>query len=137
MLAQLLIAGFLVAHATIHLAFLSRTPPATADGPPWPFSTAQSWLVTRFGVKPGTTRGIAVVLVTATMAGFTIAGLVALGVLPQAAWVPSIALGAIASLASLLAFFHPWLLLGAAIDLGLLWVVVIRGWETTAPGPGW
>jgi hypothetical protein len=136
MLASLLIAGFLVGHATVHLGFVSPTPPATAGGPPWPFSTAQSWLVTRFGVRPGTARGIAVALVTTTIAGFTVAGLVALGVLPESAWVPSVAIGAVASLASLIVFFHPWLLLGVAIDLGLLWVAVIHGWVPTAPGLG-
>ena len=33
----LLVAGFLLAHAAIHVAFIAPPPPATADGPAWPF----------------------------------------------------------------------------------------------------
>ena len=35
----LLVAGFLLAHAAIHVGFIAPPPPATADGPAWPFST--------------------------------------------------------------------------------------------------
>ena len=35
----LLVAGFLLAHAAIHVAFIAPPPPATADGPAWPFAT--------------------------------------------------------------------------------------------------
>jgi hypothetical protein len=28
----------------------------------------------------------------------------------------------------LLLFFHPWLVLGIAIDLGLLWAVLVADW---------
>lgn len=36
--------------------------------------------------------------------------------------------GSVGSLALLLSYFHPWLLLGVAIDLGLIWSVLILGW---------
>ena len=48
----LLVAGFLLAHAAIHVAFIAPPPPATADGPAWPFTTDRAWLVTRLGLDP-------------------------------------------------------------------------------------
>jgi hypothetical protein len=37
--------------------------------------------------------------------------------------------GAGASLAMLVLFFHPWLALGLAIDAVLLWAVLANGWR--------
>jgi hypothetical protein len=37
--------------------------------------------------------------------------------------------GAAASLAVLLVFFHPWLILGVAIDLVVIWSVIGAGWR--------
>ena len=42
----LLVAGFLLAHAAIHVAFIAPSPPATADGPAWPFAIDRAWPVT-------------------------------------------------------------------------------------------
>ncbi len=131
----LLIAGFLVAHAAIHIAFISPPPPATAGGPAWPFSTDRSWMVTRFGMAPGLARVLAYALVAATIGGFALAALTAIGVAPAAVWLPAVTIGAVASLAVLVAFFHPWLVLGVAINLGLLWAVVVAGWTLVSPGP--
>ena len=131
-----LIAGFLVAHAAIHIGFISPPPPATAGGPPWPFSTDRSWMVTKFGIASGRARVLASALVAATIGGFASAALTALGVAPAVVWLPAIAVGAVASLVVLVAFFHPWLSLGVAIDLGLLWAVLVAGWTPISPGSG-
>jgi hypothetical protein len=37
-------------------------------------------------------------------------------------------LGAIASLGVLILFFHPWLVVGLAIDVLVLWAVLVAGW---------
>lgn len=132
MLARLAIAGLLLAHAAIHVAFLSPSPPATADGPAWPFTTDDSWLVRRLGVEAGTARTLALALVALTLAAFAMAALVAVGIAPAWLWMPTAVTGATASLALLLVFFHPWLVLGVAIDIGLLAATLIAGW---APGP--
>jgi hypothetical protein len=131
----LLIAGFLVAHAAIHLAFVSPPPPETAGGPAWPFSTDTSWMVTRFGMAPDLARVLASALVAATIGGFALAALTVTGFAPPGVWLPAATIGAAASLAVLVAFFHPWLLLGVAIDIGLLWAVMIAGWTPVSPGP--
>ena len=58
----------------------------------------------------------------------------AVGFLPAAFWPAGVSLGALASLALLLVFFHPWLLLGIAIDLVLLWVVLVADWAPEGIG---
>jgi len=132
----LLIAGFLLAHAAIHVGFIAPPPPATADGPAWPFATDRSWLVTRLGLDMALLRWLAVALVAATIAGYALAALTALGFLPAAIWPAAIAIGSFASLGLLAACFHPWLLLGVVIDVALLWSCLVVGWQPGANGWG-
>jgi hypothetical protein len=124
----LFIAGFLLAHALIHVAFLAPDPPATADGPSWPFATDRSWLVGQLGVDQAVAQVVVAALVAVTIAGFAMAALVLLGVLPTAIWPAAIAIGSIASLGLLVACFHPWLVVGVVIDVALLWATLVAGW---------
>jgi hypothetical protein len=125
---RLAIAAFLLAHAAIHAGFVSPRPPATAGGPPWPFDTARSWALTGVGLDAGLGRSIAVALVAVTFVAFAVAELTALGFLPTALWAAAVTLGAIASVAVLVLFFHPWLVVGVAIDVALLWAVLVQQW---------
>jgi len=131
MLVRLAFAGFLLAHALMHVAFVAPAPPATADGPTWPFSTSESWLFTRLGVGPETTRLVALALIATTIGGFSLAALSVTGALPTGIWAPGIAIGAVSSIALLIAFFHPWLALGIGIDLILIWA----SWSPAVSGP--
>jgi hypothetical protein len=124
---RLVIAAFLLAHAGIHAAFVSPRPPATAGGPAWPFEL-RSWLLTPLGFGPEANRLIGRALVAATIGGFGLAAVGALSLAPAAAWTAGVSLGAIASLAILVLFFHPWLVLGVVIDLGLLWAALVADW---------
>jgi hypothetical protein len=128
MVIRALVAGFLLAHAAIHLAFIAPAPPATADGPAWPFTTNDSWLLGQIGLGPAGTRVLAGALVAVTLVALGIAALAGLGVVPAGLWVPALTAGSVASLGLLAAFFHPWLGLGVAIDVGLLWVGLVAGW---------
>ena len=128
MLVRFAVAGFLLAHALIHVAFVAPAPPATADGPAWPFTTSDSWLVSRLGVGPSEARLVAMALVAVTVGAFAVASLAALGLAPVALWAPAVTAGATASLAILVAFFHPWLALGVGIDLAVLWAALVAGW---------
>lgn len=121
MLVRLLFAGLLLAHALMHVAFIAPPPPATAGGPAWPFSTSGSWLFTRLRIGDEATRLVAFVLVATTIAGFSLAVLSVVGLVPAAIWAPGIAIGAASSMCLLIAFFHPWLVLGIGIDLILVW----------------
>jgi hypothetical protein len=129
MLMGLLVAVFLLAHGLIHVAFISPAPPATADGPAWPFVTDRSWLLRALGVQPEMVRILAMALVAATVVGFALAAVAALGVAPGL-WMPAIAIGSIASLGTLIGFFHPWLSLGIAIDVVLLCATFVSGWTS-------
>jgi hypothetical protein len=126
---KLLVAFGLLAHALIHVSWLTPAPPQTADGPQWPFDVARSWLVTGAGLDASVARLLAVALVAVTVACFAMAALATFGWgVPTAAWTPFVVGGAAASLALLVAFFHPWLSLGIVIDLVILWAATILSW---------
>ncbi len=129
---KLVLAVFLAAHALIHVSYLTPAPPQTAGGPAWPFQADHSWLITRFGLDPTLVRSLAVVLVAATIAAFLAAGLATLGWLSAAWWPGLVVLGAALSLTTLTVFFHPWLLLGIAIDVVVLLATVVGGWTPSA-----
>ena len=129
MIVKLLIAGLLAAHGLIHAGFVSARPAATAGGPPWPFELARSWVLTPLGVPTDAIRIVGVGLALASIVAFALAGLVVVGILPAALWPALAAAGSVASLAVLLVFFHPWLILGVAIDLVVIWSVVGVGWR--------
>jgi hypothetical protein len=128
---KLLVAAFLVAHALIHASYLAPAPPRTAGGPEWPFEMTRSWLVSALQLDPGLVRIAGTAVVAVTVALLVVAGLAAAGWFVPAAWWPALAAsGAAASLATLLVFFHPWIVLGIAIDLALLWAVLALGWHS-------
>lgn len=129
MLARLLVAAFLLAHAAIHAGFVSPRPVAKPGAPPWPFDLNRSWVFSRLRVRPQVVGALGLALVAATLGGFALAAVATLGILPASAWDPAVAVGSLASLALLVLFFHPWLVVGVAIDVLLLWVALVAGWS--------
>jgi hypothetical protein len=67
-------------------------------------------------------------LVAVTIGGLVLAGTAVLGFVPGAIGTAAVMVGAIGSLALLLLFFHPWLVLGVAIDLALISAVTLVRW---------
>jgi hypothetical protein len=132
MIVKLLIAAGLLAHGAIHTGFVSPRPPASAGGPPWPFTLETSWLLGPIGLDAATMRLVGIGLTAATIGGFALAAIATLGVLPQSLWVAGTAIGAVASLVLLIVFFHPWLILGLAIDALVLWAVLVARWAPTS-----
>ena len=128
MIPRLVLAAFLLAHALIHVAFLGPRPPATAGGPPWPFELGHSWVLDPLRVRRERARLVGTALVAITLGGFALACVAALGLGRPGLWIAAVGVGSLGSLALLIAYFHPWLLLGVAIDLGLMWAVLILGW---------
>jgi hypothetical protein len=123
----LLFSLFLVAHAAIHGLWFTPRPAPAARGPVWPFDVGLSALV-RAGVDEPAARRIGLILLTAVATGFVVAALGVLGILPAVAFASGIAIGATSSIAMLLAYFHPWLVLGIGIDVVLLWATLIARW---------
>lgn len=128
MVARLLIAAFLLVHGLIHTGFIAPAPPATAGGPPWPFDLRHSWLLSPLGLDAGLTRTLGTALVATTIAGFALAAIAGLAVMPDAVRSAGVVVGAVSSLALIGLFFHPWLAVGVAIDLYLLWSAVVTDW---------
>ena len=95
----------------------------------WPFVLGRSWILSRFGVPPGRLRIMGLALSAVTFAAFTLAALAVIGVLPAGLWLSAVAMGAGSSLALLVLFFHPWLVLGVAIDVLLLVAIFIGDWS--------
>ncbi len=131
---KLLLAAFLAAHALIHASYLAPAPPRTAGGPEWPFELTRSWLFTPLGLEPGVARRLGIALAGVTIILLGGAALAIAGwIVPAGLW-PGLALGgAVSSLLTLALFFHPWLVVGIAIDAVLVWAV-LGGWDPIGAG---
>jgi hypothetical protein len=134
MVLKLFLAAFLFLHGALHVSYLAPRPPATPGGPDWPFNLERSWLLTASSVAPELTRMLGLALVVMTLAAFTVAAAAMLGIIPGGMWPVGVALGAGSSLALLVLFFHPWLVIGVVIDLALLVVVLIARWAPDSLG---
>ena len=129
MIVRLALTGFLLAHALIHASFLAPRPAPTPGGPEWPFVLERSWALSPLGVEAGMSRFVGLALVAATIAAYGLAAVALLGGLPVPIWAAGTIGGSIASIALLVLFFHPWLVLGLAIDAGLLVAVLLLDWR--------
>ena len=128
MILRLGLAALIAGHGLIHLGFVSPRPAPSPGAPPWPFDAERSWLLGAVGIDAGVARAVAWVLVATLVAGYVVAALATLPILPAALFPPAAVIASIASLVLLLVFFHPWLVIGIAIDAVLLWAVVVGHW---------
>jgi hypothetical protein len=116
---KLVIGLFLLAHGLVHLLYLAPRPP---DDPRYPFVPETAWITRSLGMNAGAAKAAArtgAVVVAAVLGIAGIALIVGAGL-----WTTMAVLGAVISLALLIAFYDPWLTLGVAIDLaiiGLVW----------------
>ncbi len=131
---KILFAVFLLAHAAIHVSYISPRPPVTAGGPTWPFELGQSWLLSPLGLSADMTRIVGIGLLALLVIGFGIAALATFGVVPMTLWPGAVVVGAVASIAMLVLFFHPWLVAGVGIDLVLLWAALVADWTPASLG---
>lgn len=121
-------AGLLIGHGLIHLGFVSPRPVPAPGAPPWPFNLTRSWLLGSLGVPESAARAIGFGLIAVLVMAFGIAALTIVQWLPPAWFAPATVVGAVASLVVLATYFQVWLVLGVAIDLALLWGVLVAGW---------
>ncbi len=131
---KILFAAFLVLHGAIHLSYVSPRPPATAGGPAWPFSLDSSWILTPLGVGSDLGRALGVALAAVTIVAFALAAASVLGLLPPGLWSIAVGIGAASSIALLVLFFHPWLVLGIVIDVVLLAALWLGDWSPQTLG---
>jgi hypothetical protein len=134
-LPTLIAALLLVAHGLVHAFFLIPQPPEKPGSPAWPFSLDRSWVLAPLGVGARTARIIGIALLVVLVAGYGVGAVALVDWLPAGVFAPAITVGSVASLAMLALFFHPWLGLGFAIDIVLLWAVLANGWQPPVPAP--
>jgi len=128
MAVKLLFAGFLLAHAAVHLLFFAPKPAPVAGGSTWPFELGHSWALSPLGLGPDTLRILAIALIAVVIGAYALAALGLFGIGPAGLWVPAAAAGTLASLALLGLFYLPWLTIGVAIDIVVLWLVLVSNW---------
>ena len=124
----IVVAGLLLGHALIHGSYLMPQPAAKPGAPAWPFRLDRSWLLGAIGLPREISRVLGAGLVVVVMAAFALAAIASLGIGPTWLWWIGVTIGAMASLAILVLYFHAWLVLGIAIDIVLLWSVWVAGW---------
>jgi hypothetical protein len=130
-----LLAALILGHGLAHLAFVVPAPdPArtTGAGMPWPFDLGDSWLVGRFGLKPGVVRAAGGTLVAIAVATSLLAALATVAILVPPEWWPGLVVAlAVSSMLLLTLRFAPAFLVGFGIDAALLWLVFLSGWRPT------
>ena len=117
---SILLALFLVVHASIHIGYIC--------GPAWPFVATDPWLVTLLGANPDEVRSVGIALVLVTLVAFVLAAMAGMG-LVRSLWKPLVVVASVASAIVLLLFITPWTLPGLAIDAVLLWATLVWGWR--------
>ena len=127
MVLRSIIALALALHAGMHLSFFM---------PGWffevrgsrPFDLTHSDMLASAGIDPGLWQLIGTVLVTLTIVGLLLGAATLLGLVPIRFGLPGLAVGAVASIVSVLLFFHTWLVVGVMVDLMILSGVAVVRW---------
>jgi hypothetical protein len=115
----------LLAHGLIHVVIYA--PPTAADAP---FDTGRSWLAS----GPRRARPLLLAFAYGSAAALTVAGI---GLFAHQDWWQAAAIvGAVLSLLLLILFFNPWITVGVAINVALIFVLVQTDWPS-AGTLGW
>ncbi len=129
------LALFLVAHGLVHSILAIAPTPSDPDATPGTFFTAveRSWLLPQLGLAAPTIRWIGLLLVALSTLGFILAGLGILGVPGlSGVWRSIAVVSSSGSLLLLILFWHPWLIIGVLIDIGILVSLLIVKWPPIA-----
>jgi hypothetical protein len=127
------LAVILFGHGWVHLMFLFPKPAPSETGKPateWPFDLRASWLAARAGSGSGAfvAGGRVLAVVTFVLSG--LAALATIGILVPAAWWQGLVVASsLVSLAMLVVWFAPMLLLGIVIDVALAWLAIAGPWS--------
>jgi hypothetical protein len=127
-----LLAAFLIGHGLVHLLFAvpqKAVQPARAGSPEWAFAMDRSWVLGPMGATAGALHGLGMTLMVVTAVAFALAGLASVPLLlPATLWPALIVVAAGASLALMTTFLNPYLVIGIAIDVVLIWVALAAAW---------
>jgi hypothetical protein len=122
-----IVAGlFLIAHGLIHLSYVTPKPKDAAAS--YPFVPEERWFAHALGLSPSAARAIAGTLAIVCVLLYAVAGIALLA--DAGIWEGAAVAGSAISLVLMLLFFHPWLLLGIAIDVAIIGSVL--SWHVPA-----
>jgi len=135
---RFLIAALLIAHGLIHWGLAAAPPPAPGgpNTPYWPSiwraASSDTWPVAAIGLDNAAVRALGGVLWIAATIGFVLAGLGVLGVPGLHEWWRGLTVASVAvSLPLFILFWHPWLIVGAALDVAILVSLLWANWPAT------
>ncbi|MFH0245322.1 hypothetical protein ACGRHY_23545 [Streptomyces sp. HK10] len=111
---------FLLAHALVH--FRVWVTPQDPENPP-PFAPGHSWALAAAHVTEETSRAAATALAAVTALLYAIAGVALLADADW--WAPAAVVAAAGGLVLKVVWFNPWLLLGIALDAGVVLAVTL------------
>jgi len=133
---RILMSVFLIAHGlvTMSLATVPVPKPGALHTPYfpawWRADVDTTWPISRLGLTPNLVRAIGWILWVLALIPFVAAVVSLSGFLGVSAlWQPLAAIAAGLSLILLGLYWHPWLILGVLINLGIL-ACVYAGWFT-------
>ena len=121
---------FLILHGLVHSGLAAAPVPNDQASKPGAFFTdpARSWFLTRLGFSSKAIAITGISLVALATIGFVLAGLGVLGVAGLAGvWLQLGVASAAVSLFLLAIFWHPWLVVGILIDIGILALPLVAG----------
>jgi hypothetical protein len=131
--AVVLFGAFLIAHGLVHISLTWVPVPApgaarTPFFPAWWRETIDpAWPAARLGLPPRGVRLLGSALWVLLLAGYVLAGVLLIFFPAQTAlWQGLTCAASLLSLAFLALYWHPWLLVGVLIDVGLLAAVWLR-----------
>jgi hypothetical protein len=130
---KIIIGLFLIAHGLVHAGLAAAPIPGDPDSNPGAFFTSpqRSWLLSKLGINPSMVQWIGIGLVALATLGFILAGLGVFGVPGlDEIWRTTAVISAALSLLLLVLFWHPWLIVGVLIDIGIIISLLWGKWPS-------
>jgi hypothetical protein len=130
---KILLALFLIALGLVHAGLAATPNPNDPDSRPGSFFTSISriWLLPQLGLNAAAVQWTGIILVALATLGFVLAGMGVFGVSGSTAvWRTVAVVSACVSLLLLALFWHPWLIVGVLIDVGLLIALLWAKWPS-------
>lgn len=126
-----LIGILLLAHGLVHIP-MPLIPGTDGKLGTWLMDPGRVWMVKHLGVTETAMRQVGITLMILAAVAFLAAGLAWFGwIIPAAWWRPAAITASALSLTFMGLLWHPWLVVGAALDLAIL-LAAIYGWAPAA-----
>jgi hypothetical protein len=132
---HILFGVFLILHGLVHAGLAAAPIPNEPNSTPGAFFTdvTRSWLLSGMKLSASTIRVTGILLVALATLGFVVAGMGVLGMAGlDSIWRMTAVISSGLSLLLLVVFWHPWLIVGGLINVGMIISLLWVHW----PSPG-